>query len=233
MLAMIERFLKIRSSFQKAAIDLNLQFNIDEHEILLFQEIVKTLKPVAMGAEALGSEKKTLLDAEGIFKFILDELPSAEEDSVYSVFRIQMRERIITRIDQSREASLIEVLKYLKQGTNFNDSENIATGLSKCRNKKLIQKRSINLYKRLYSMETEEQEASSNESSTIPEDEIMGEESLEAKLKKSVSLQKTITPPVRVWKRTFSDDVNHFDRTGERSERVENLCMALASVCPT
>ena len=51
-------------------------------------------------------------------------------------------------------------------------------------------------------------------SSTIPEDEIMEEESLEAKLKKSVSLQKTITPPVRVWKRTFSDDVNHFYRTG-------------------
>ena len=58
LLAILERFIKIRSSVSKALIDCNKDmdnFDLDKQEVAVIRDIVASLEPLKVGAEKLGN----------------------------------------------------------------------------------------------------------------------------------------------------------------------------------
>ncbi|GFT46239.1 uncharacterized protein TNCV_3126171 [Trichonephila clavipes] len=74
LLAMLERFLEIKSAISKALIDIKEEQMMVNVEFETVTTIVKGLKPVKIGLEKLCSRNATLLNAEGVFSFVTGEL---------------------------------------------------------------------------------------------------------------------------------------------------------------
>ncbi|GFU17586.1 uncharacterized protein TNCV_3989081 [Trichonephila clavipes] len=74
LLAMLERFLEIKSTISKALIDIKEEQMMVNVEFETVTTIVKGLKPVKIGLEKLCSRNATLLTAEGVFSFVIGEL---------------------------------------------------------------------------------------------------------------------------------------------------------------
>ncbi|GFU76839.1 putative RNA-directed DNA polymerase from transposon X-element [Trichonephila clavipes] len=74
LLAMLERFLEIKSAISKALIDIKEEQMMVNVEFETVTTIVKGLKPVKIGLEKLCSRNATLLTAEGVFSFVIGEL---------------------------------------------------------------------------------------------------------------------------------------------------------------
>ncbi|GFX37758.1 uncharacterized protein TNCV_3116081 [Trichonephila clavipes] len=71
LLAMLERFLEIKSAISKALIDIKGEQMMVNVEFETVTTIVKGLKPVKIGLEKLCSRNATLLTAEGVFSFVI------------------------------------------------------------------------------------------------------------------------------------------------------------------
>ncbi|GFU85781.1 uncharacterized protein TNCV_1069261 [Trichonephila clavipes] len=74
LLAMLERFLEIKSAISKALIDIKEEQMMGNVEFETVTTIVKVLKTVKIGLEKLCSRNATLLTAEGVFSFVIGEL---------------------------------------------------------------------------------------------------------------------------------------------------------------
>ncbi|GFX26589.1 uncharacterized protein TNCV_4536011 [Trichonephila clavipes] len=73
LMAMLERFLEIKSAILKALIDIKEEQMITNVEFETVTTIVTGLKPVEIGLEKLCSRNATLLTAEGVFSFVIGE----------------------------------------------------------------------------------------------------------------------------------------------------------------
>ena len=71
---MIETILKVKKSVIQTLADLNNDFVITDQDFDILEMIGKSLKPVKIAAEALCRRDATLLVAEGIFRFLLEQL---------------------------------------------------------------------------------------------------------------------------------------------------------------
>jgi hypothetical protein len=71
---MLDRFLLLKTCILKASIDLNLTLNLTIEEYTVLNAIVSALQPIKLGIEKLGRQNATLLAAEGVLVFILEEL---------------------------------------------------------------------------------------------------------------------------------------------------------------
>ena len=88
---------------------------ISEKEYLVLNDVVAALQPLKIGIERLGRRGATLLEAEGVFVFILDELRKNNNS-----FLSKMLEFVQQRIVERRNSNLVGLLKYLNNASNYN-----------------------------------------------------------------------------------------------------------------
>lgn len=75
LVAMLERFIVLKSYILKAVMDLNLEpVNISAEEYFVLNAAIMALQPIKIGTARLGRREATLLDAESVSVFVLDDL---------------------------------------------------------------------------------------------------------------------------------------------------------------
>ncbi|GFW36146.1 uncharacterized protein TNCV_4930081 [Trichonephila clavipes] len=94
LLAMLERFLEIKSAISKALIDIKEGQMMVKIEFETVTTIAAGLKPVKIGLEKLCSRNATLLTAEGVFSFVIGELNEQNSE-----FAKNMKYSLIQRIN--------------------------------------------------------------------------------------------------------------------------------------
>ncbi|GBM98895.1 hypothetical protein AVEN_5799-1 [Araneus ventricosus] len=82
LLALLERFLDIKSIISKALIDIKEQQILENVEFETLTEIATGLKSVKSDLEKVCSRNATLLTAEGVFAFIIGELNQQNSEFV-------------------------------------------------------------------------------------------------------------------------------------------------------
>ena len=101
----------INKSITIALVDCNQElvtFDLQKPEVDAISHLVTSLEPVKFGAEKqLGDRTSTLLSAEGIFSFILNEL-----ELLNNLISIKLHVAIIKRIEKRRNSNLVGMLHY-------------------------------------------------------------------------------------------------------------------------
>lgn len=105
---MLERFLTLRKCISKALIDSGKSISVSEREIEAFSSVVSSLHPIKLAVERLSHRDATLLPAEGVFTFILNELNALETS-----FSNELIQSVQKRFQQRRDKNLIGLLMYL------------------------------------------------------------------------------------------------------------------------
>ena len=72
---MLERYLYLRTPVEKSLIDYKVNNPLSEAENVALAVIVHALKPIQLGSEKFCSRDMTLLSADGVSSFFIDELP--------------------------------------------------------------------------------------------------------------------------------------------------------------
>ncbi|GFV18931.1 uncharacterized protein TNCV_4758161 [Trichonephila clavipes] len=111
LLAMLERFLGIKSIISKALIAIKEKQMMVNVEFETVTAIVKGLKSLKIGLEKLCSRNVTLLTAEGVFSFVIGELNEQNSE-----FAKNMKYSLIQRINERRNVNLIGLMQYLNFG---------------------------------------------------------------------------------------------------------------------
>ena len=106
LVAMLERYLDLRSPVEKTLIDYKINNPLSGAEYVALAAIAGALKPIKFGSEKLCSRDMTLLSVEGVFTFTIEELH--EQNSAFS---LQLKEAIISRLDETRQKTLIWIVK--------------------------------------------------------------------------------------------------------------------------
>ena len=73
LIAMIERFILLKKPVSKALIDISSTERINSVDLEILVNICTCLKPLEMAVCALSRRDATLLSAEGIYRFLLDQ----------------------------------------------------------------------------------------------------------------------------------------------------------------
>ena len=81
-----------------------------EAEYVALAAIVRTLKPIQLDSE-LCSRDVTLFIAKGVFSFIIEELHDKN-----SAFSLTLKEASISRLNERRQKTLTELVKYIING---------------------------------------------------------------------------------------------------------------------
>ena len=182
LVTMIDGFLTLRSAVQKTMIDFKILIKFSEDEISALDNIVHALKPVEIGSQELCSRGATILSAEGIFSFILNELSKQN-----TVFSKNVMSALCVRINQRRNTSIIGLLKYIRKGNKYSKLSTAEQSLAKLAP---LPSRSgiITTMKRLTSTycDTCELSLSSESSQSEPDDEGL---SLVQKMEKQIKKQ--------------------------------------------
>ena len=126
MLVMIERFLRLADSVEKALHDLNCSYLWSSELKFEANQIFKTLKPVQIAVEALSREDSNLFKAEAILHFLFETLYENKTN-----FSTKLLTEIKHQISKRRDISLISVIKFLndpitKYKNNTDNDENSA-----------------------------------------------------------------------------------------------------------
>ncbi|GFV91600.1 uncharacterized protein TNCV_770661 [Trichonephila clavipes] len=114
LLAMLERFLEIKSAISKALIDIKEEQMMVNVEFETVTTIVKGLKPEKIGLDKLCSRNTTLLTAESVFFFVIGEFNEQNSE-----FAKNMKYSLIQRINERRSFNLIGLREYLNFGRKY------------------------------------------------------------------------------------------------------------------
>ena len=137
-------FLKLQKCVSLASVSLNVRFDLSDTEIALLNNIVETLKPLKLCLEALCRRDATLLSADGILKFLMDELNRHN-----SPLSTELRDAVYRRVKDRRNSLLFDLMSYLNNPNKFTVTE---VKLFFLRHLKLQFKRQQNLCSRGYLM---------------------------------------------------------------------------------
>lgn len=236
LLAMLDRFLEIKSAVAKTLIDYKIKLDITDREYTALNDIVLALQPVKAGAERLCSRDATLLSAEGVFTFIINELNELIEQN--SVFAKKMKESLINRINERRSTTLVGLLQYLNAGQRYNIHASIL-GLPTFPKKSSLVSFAKKMLSRLFEIEMSAESGSDwSESeeeghSTQVRQNMTLNEKLEAAIRsKTKSFQSSVSGSLSVGK-YFGKELEVFEATGDRTLNITNLLNSLKSIPPT
>ena len=90
-------------------IDYKIINPLSEAEYVALAAIVRALKPIQLGSKNLCSRDVTLLSAEGVFSFIIEELHGQN-----SAFSLKFKEALISRLSERRQITLLGLARYIK-----------------------------------------------------------------------------------------------------------------------
>lgn len=240
---MLDRFLEIKSAVAKTLIDYKIKLDITDREYTALNDIVLALQPVKAGAERLCSRDATLLSAEGVFTFIINELNELIEQN--SIFAKKMKESLINRINERRSTTLVGLLQYLNAGQRYKKKKktyNIHAsilGLPTFPKKSSLVSFAKKMLSRLFEIEMSAESGSDwSESeyeghSTQVRQNMTLNEKLEAAIRsKTKSFQSSVSGSLSVGK-YFGKELEVFEATGDRTLNITNLLNSLKSIPPT
>ncbi len=126
LLDMCDRFCVLEKPIRKALVDVGDGLNIEEEELSIVLEIVDALKPVKAAVEALCRRDASLLTADAILSFAMNQLQ--QQNTGLSVALFDALEKRISE----RRTHLSGVLKYLHTGStsNLNNSDEADSSVS-------------------------------------------------------------------------------------------------------
>ncbi|GBN96568.1 hypothetical protein AVEN_85187-1 [Araneus ventricosus] len=113
LLAMIERFHKLKVCIDKALIDIGTDTTFSDLEWLKIKDLIESLQPFKLAVEALCRRNSTLLTAETTVKFILEKLVT--QDTMLSA---ELSEALRVRIKERRTV-VTGILIYLQNPKNM------------------------------------------------------------------------------------------------------------------
>ncbi|GBN85181.1 hypothetical protein AVEN_93741-1 [Araneus ventricosus] len=113
LLAMIERFHKLKVCIDKALIDMGSDTKFSDLEWTKIKDLIDSLQPFKLAVEALCRRDSTLLTAETTLKFMLEKL--LNQDTVLSA---ELSEALRVRIEERRTV-LTGILIYLQNPKNM------------------------------------------------------------------------------------------------------------------
>ncbi|CAL9683679.1 unnamed protein product [Knipowitschia caucasica] len=98
---MLDRYIALHKAVSKTLIDINPALIITNEQLALIKQLSSCLKPVRMGVESLCKRDTTLIKADGIFFFMIDQLRKQE-----TRLSQEMRDAIESRFTQRRQKNL-------------------------------------------------------------------------------------------------------------------------------
>lgn len=104
---MLQRFVKIRTSIQKALIDIKMPMQLTDEEFTMIEDLVKTLEPVKLAVEALCRRDTNLITAEAALLFCIRQL-SKQSSAIAKAMALALEDRV-----KERRALHAGVLHYL------------------------------------------------------------------------------------------------------------------------
>ena len=111
LLSMLQRFALLRTSVQKALIDIKLPNAVSEEDFMIIDEMISSLEPVALAVQVLSRRDVNLISAEAALSFCCTKL-----DKQHSELAQTMRSALLSRIG-ARHAPHSAVLRYLHSGS--------------------------------------------------------------------------------------------------------------------
>ena len=232
LLAMLERFLEIKSAISKALIDTGEQQNLNSEELKTLAEIVLCLKPVKMGLEKLCNRNSNLMTAEGVFDFIFSEV-----NQLNSGFSKDMKLSLEKRLNERRNVSLIALMQYLNLGKKYNKTKVLHVNFPKFPKRSAVIHYAQTVFTRLFS-EGDEFESNSSQSE---------DENTEIAQKNVMILKERLDNAIQIKTKVMkcSNNVNYslktivkqelqlFDSTTNRSSNIDKLAQALKTIPPS
>ena len=106
---MNETILKVKKSVIQTLADLNNDFIITDQDFDTLEMIGKSLKSVKMAAEALCRRDATLLVAEGIFRFLLEQLQRHYHNWLSQALYVA----ILKRVQERRQRNVVSLMRSL------------------------------------------------------------------------------------------------------------------------
>ncbi|GFS80610.1 uncharacterized protein TNCV_3870311 [Trichonephila clavipes] len=230
LLAILERFLEIKSAISKALIDIKEEQMMVNVEFETMTTIVKGLKPVKIGLEKLCSRNATLLTAEGVFSFVIGELNEQNSE-----FAKNMKYSLIQRINERRNVNLIGLMQYLNFGRKY-EAAAVTGDISRLPGKNCSVRQTQMIGTRLF---CKEEESISNSSHSEESLEILKEKplTLNEKLEKAIYSKTKVlycsTKKSTSFNKIMKQEMQLFDSTKNPSPNIIKLCDALKTIPPT
>lgn len=222
LVTMVERFVRLKEPIKKTLLDLNMSEKLNEHCEKNAECLLKVLMPVLKSTEALSRSDANLLTAEGILKFLFDELGSHNSElSDRMVFHLK------SEISKRRNNKIISLMKIFRD-------PNVLTlrcddSFFKLESRKEILMTAQNLMLRLFKV--------SNALDTADEisDENMNLDwTLDEKLNRSIE-KSTYSPNINNQNdgKTLKSEFDIYLRTGSLGPNLSKLKNALFTIRPT
>jgi len=228
LLAMLERFILLKTSIQKSLIDLNHPIHLEDSDYNLITEITDVLAPVKLTVEAIGRRDANLCTADAAFKFLFEEL--FEKNSILAN---KMRICLIDRIKMRRRPELSGVLSYLQNPHDDYDQIMYLKDLFSLPKSDFIKKQIIKLIERIYNEQQQRFEVEQTESESITLTQFTLKEKLEFEISKS---NRTIDPKTHIETnliKIIRKELNLFENGGTRGHHLELAFKYLMSIPPT
>lgn len=186
---------------------------------MYFQEIVEVLEPAKVATENLSVCSLNLLQAEGVLKFLIDEVSMGTSD-----LATEFCEALIKRLTDRRHVSLMTLIQYLNNSAFFG-SKNLHFKPS---TKNVTQQLGINLMARFFGEEENEVVI------CRPDDFSASTQGLTLQQKLQKSIKETTASQSQSEKdENYKKEFQYYDRYQKRSPRLDQLFDGLCSVQPT
>ncbi|XP_023230454.1 uncharacterized protein LOC111641584 [Centruroides sculpturatus] len=234
LLAMLERFIKIRSSISKAIIDCNKDtdnFDLDKQEVTVIRDIVASLQPLKAGAEKLGNRGSTLLSSEGIFSFIINEL-----NQLNTPFSRRLKESFIRRIAERRNVKLTGLIQYLNSGKNYGKVSTFPSekSLPALPTKTMLILSAKQMLDRLFEVSTDSTSGDTDQLPDVASSSAMTlAEKLDAAIKEAEIDRSRKVDNKSSTETRLENEIEIFEATGEKTHNICLLLNALKTIPPT
>lgn len=239
LLTMLERFNLLKTSIQKALIDLNHPIRLEDDDFELVNKIVDVLTPIKLTVEAICRRDANLCTADAALKFLIKQLSSKN-----SALAKKMKASLVERIKQRRSDDLTGVLNYLQNPRKDDDNQLLSDlewqDLFPVPTQALVRKQIKSIIKRLHGRDdTEEEEMSGSqiddELNREPQPQLTLKEKLQLKIDKSMN---SPDPKVQIQNESglansIRREMTLFENGGVRGYHLETANKYLMSIPPT
>lgn len=216
MVAMIQNFLKIKTSIKKTLIDLDCSNIWEEKHVAVLETLLDVLRPIKDAVEALSRRDMNLLVADVVVNTLYEQLLLNSH-----AISQQMAEAIQIRITERRNVTMLSLIKYLKSPDSL-DSD---------LPKKTLKSYAQELYSRLF------QQSGSEITSFSSEDEVIGtqvDSSFENKLKTAIENAKAPPKTFNGYQKNFlQKELALFEFSKSRTKNLDDLYNSVLTIKPT
>ncbi|XP_050507488.1 uncharacterized protein LOC126885105 [Diabrotica virgifera virgifera] len=115
LLAMVERFYKLKQYIEKSLIDIKSSIKFTDHEWSSIKGLIDSLQPCKLAVEALSRRESTVLTADTTLKFILEQL-----NKQGTTFSGELADTLREKIKQ-RRTFMTGILIYLQNPAKYNE----------------------------------------------------------------------------------------------------------------